>query len=251
MATPSHAALLLARCWYAAVAAVIAASIAIQVILLCIGGADANSGETGDAAGVGVRLVRLFMFFTIDSNIVVLVVCLLLLARPLRGGFWWEALRLNALVAITVTGVVYAALLAPPIQLEGWALATMVGLHVVSPIGFVAAWLCFGPRPRVRWATVPAAFVLPLAWIGMTFVRGAAVDWYPYPFLDVGSLGLGRALANAALILLAAVVLALVFRLLDAKLPSVLRGLEPGPIVRRAKEEHAGGGQQAEADRRY
>lgn len=212
----------LARGWYGVVAAVIAASIVIQVVLLFVGGSDANSGETGQSAEVGTRLVRLFLFFTIDSNIVVLIVCLLLVADPLRGGFWWEALRLNALVAITVTGVVYAALLAPNIHIGGWALATMVGLHVVSPLGFVAAWLVMGPRPRLRLTTVPAAFVLPVIWIAVTFLRGAIVDWYPYPFLDVTQIGLPAALRNAALILVGALVLAFIYRLIDAKLPSAL-----------------------------
>lgn len=214
--------LVAARIWYAFVAVVIVASIAIQILLLVTGGADANSGETGESAPVGVRLVRLFLFFTIDSNLVVLVTCLLLIADPLRRGFWWEALRLNALVAITVTGVVYATLLAPNIHIDGWALATQSGLHVVSPIGFVAAWLVFGPRRRFRWATVPAAFVLPVAWIVLTFVRGAIVDWYPYPFLDVGSIGLPAAVRNAIGIVIAAAALAVLYRLIDAKLPSLL-----------------------------
>lgn len=208
------------------IAAVIAASIAIQVVLLFTGGADANSGETGASADIGVRLVRLFLFFTIDSNIVVLVTSMLLVVAPLRGGFWWEALRLNALVAITVTGAVYAVLLAPSIHLDGWALTTMIGLHVVSPIGFVGAWLVLGPRPRFRGATIPAAFVLPVVWIAVTFIRGAIVDWYPYPFLDVGSIGLPRAIANAALIVLAAAVLAVLYRLVDARVPGLLGDTE-------------------------
>ncbi|MFI8595645.1 Pr6Pr family membrane protein [Microbacterium sp. NPDC078428] len=210
-----------ARIWYALIAAVVLASIAIQVVLLFTGGADSNSGESGDVASVGTRLVRLFMFFTIDSNIVVLITSLLLVAKPLRGGFWWEALRLNALVAITVTGIVYAVLLAPNIHIDGWALATMIGLHIVSPIGFVGAWLIFGPRPRISWATVPAAFILPAVWIAVTFIRGAIVSWYPYPFLDVVQIGLPAALLNALLILAAAALLAVLYRVIDAKMRSV------------------------------
>ncbi len=238
-----------ARLWYALVAAIVVASIAVQVVLLFTGGADANSGETGASADIGTRLVRLFLFFTIDSNIVVLVACLLLVADPMRGGFWWEALRLNALVAITVTGVVYAVLLAPNIHIAGWALATMIGLHIISPIGFVGAWLTLGPRPRFRWATVPAAFVLPAAWIAVTFIRGAAVGWYPYPFLDVGRIGLPAALLNAALILAAAALLAVVYHVVDRRVPSLLNeadggndGADPahGPTVCRGSRRRKG-----------
>ncbi|GAA2247149.1 Pr6Pr family membrane protein [Herbiconiux moechotypicola] len=216
-------ALAVSRVVHLAVAGVVAASIGIQLVLLVTGGADANSGETGEVADLGTRLVRLFLFFTIDSNLVVAVVSIVTAVNPFRPGFWWNALRLNALVAITVTGVVYMVLLAPAIHIDGWALVSMVGLHVVSPIGFVAAWLVFGPRPRFDWATVAAAFVLPVAWLAVTFIRGAIVDWYPYPFLDVRERGLPAALMNALLILVAAAVLAVLFRLVDAKLPSALR----------------------------
>ncbi len=219
-----------ARVLHAIVAVAIVASIAIQIVLLLTGGADANSGESGDSVDVGVRLVRLFLFFTIDSNIIVLITSIVLIVDPARRGFWWEALRLNALVAITVTGVVYAVLLAPHIHIGGWALVSMIGLHVVSPIGFVGAWLLLGPRRRFGWLTVPAAFVLPVIWIAVTFVRGAIVDWYPYPFLDVTSIGLGSALRNAALILAAAGALAVLYRVIDARVPSLAsssRGNEP------------------------
>ncbi len=214
--------IVMARAWYIVLAVVIVASIVIQVVLLFTGGADANSGETGESADVGTRLVRLFLFFTIDSNIVVLIVSVLLAIAPAGRGFWWEALRLNALLAITITGVVYALLIAPNLHLDGWALVTMIGLHVVSPIGFVGACLLLGPRPRFRLATIPAAFILPVAWIAITFIRGAIVDWYPYPFLDVTDIGLPAALRNALLILVAAAALAFIYRLLDARLPSLL-----------------------------
>jgi hypothetical protein len=40
------------RCWHAAIAVVVVASLVIQLALLFAGGADANSGETGGGVGV-------------------------------------------------------------------------------------------------------------------------------------------------------------------------------------------------------
>ena len=60
--------------WHVAIAAVITASLLIQLWLIFTGGADANSGEGGRAASIPVRLWRLFSFFTVESNIVVLIV---------------------------------------------------------------------------------------------------------------------------------------------------------------------------------
>jgi hypothetical protein len=36
---------------------------------------------------------------------------------------------------------------------------------------------------------VLAWLAYPAAWLGYTLIRGASVDWYPYPFVDVSQLG--------------------------------------------------------------
>jgi hypothetical protein len=44
---------------------------------------------------------------------------------------------------------------------------------------------------------VAAWLVYPLAWFVYTLARGAIVDWYPYPFVDVSELGYQAVLARA------------------------------------------------------
>lgn len=215
------------RWWHGAIAAVIIGALAIQLVLILSGGADANSGESGTALSLPVRLWRLFSFFTIESNIVVMIVCVLLVVNPLRRGVWWDVARLNALLAITITGIVFAVVLAPQVHLTGWALAATIGFHYISPWTTVLGWLIFGPRPRFRWSTLAAAFILPVAWLIYIFIQGSFTQWYPYPFLDVTKIGLGPALINAVLVIAVAVVLALANRLIDSKAPSVLRDIAP------------------------
>jgi hypothetical protein len=214
------------RWWYGSIAGIALASLLVQIVLIFTGGADANSGDTGGAVSIPVRFIRLFSYFTVDSNIVVAIVCVLLVADPRRQGRWWDALRLNALLAITITGIVYAAVLAPLIQLTGWAQAANVGFHYIVPWAMVAGWLVFGPRPRFRWGTLAAAFILPIVWLAYIFVQGPFTRWYPYPFLDVTTIGLGPALVNAVLVLVFAAVLGLVYLLIDAKVPSILHDPE-------------------------
>ncbi|WP_223624116.1 Pr6Pr family membrane protein [Microbacterium sp. EST19A] len=220
-----------ARWWYGAIAAIILGSLIIQIALLFTGGADANSGESGDSLSIGIRLWRLFSFFTIESNIVVMIVCLLLVANPLRGGPWWEVARLNALLAITITGLVYAIILAPMVHLTGWALVATIGFHYVSPWAMVLGWLLFGPRHRFTARTIAGAFILPVLWLIYIFIQGQFSLWYPYPFLDVTKIGLGSPLVNAVLVLALAAVLALVYLLIDAKVPSLLRDEASEPAL--------------------
>jgi hypothetical protein len=191
--------------------------------LIFSGGADANSGETGEAAGVGVRLWRLFSFFTIESNLIVLAVCLGLVRRPLRDGRLWNVVRLDSLLGIVITGLVFAIVLAPQVHLTGAALVATIGFHYVSPWATLLAWLVLGPRPRLTWRIVAAAFIWPVAWLLYIFVQGSFTDWYPYPFLDATELGLGVAVRNALAVLVIGLVLAAGLKVLDGKLRAPVR----------------------------
>ncbi|WP_447005636.1 Pr6Pr family membrane protein [Saccharothrix isguenensis] len=207
------------RVWHAVLAAVIAAALITQLVLLFTGGADVNSGHAEAQAPLGVRLLRLFSYFTIQSNLFVLAVSLTLVLNPRRDGRGWRVARLDALLGIAITGIVFDLVLAPLVHPVGVAWWVNLGFHRLAPLMAVLGWLLFGPRPRVDRATVARALLLwPVLWIAYTFVHGAITGWYPYPFLDATALGFAVALRNALLVLVVAVVLALVAKLLDAKL---------------------------------
>ena len=212
--------LIAARIVHAAIALVIVTSLAVQLVLLLVGGTDANTGDAQVAVGVGTRLLRLFSYFTIQSNLLVLAVSVTLAVDPGRDGRLWRILRLDALLGIGITGLVYWTLLAPLVDLRGAALAAGLGFHLVSPVATVAAWLLFGPRPRITWTTVAGAYVWPVAWTGCTFIRGALTGWYPYPFLDAATAGYPAALTAVGGVLVLGFVLVLALLVLDRRLPA-------------------------------
>lgn len=201
-------------------ALVVVVSLLVQLVLLVSGGADANSGDSELALPLGTRLVRLFSFFTIQSNLFVLGTSITLALAPQRDGPVWRVLRLDALLGIAVTGLVYWTLLAPVLDLHGAALFAGLGFHLVAPVGALAVWWLFGPRPRVTWSTVRWAFVWPLAWAVYTFVRGAVTGWYPYPFVDAGAVGYPRALLATAAVLVLGMVVVVVIERLDRRAPT-------------------------------
>lgn len=185
--------------------------------LLLTSGTDANTGDSQVEVPVTTRLVRLASYFTIQSNLLVLATSLTLALTPQRDGPVWRVLRLDALLGITVTGLVYWTLLAPTVQLRGAALATGLALHLVAPVGTLVVWWVFGPRPRITARTVAWGFVWPVAWIGGTLLHGALTGWYPYPFLDVTVVGYPRALAATAVVLALGLLVALVLRWVDRR----------------------------------
>ncbi len=208
------------RVWHATFTVVMGVCFAIQIVLLFAGGPDANSGAV--EPGLGTRLVRFFSYFTIQSNIVILVAAATLMVRPFRDGRVWRVLRLDSMIGIVITGLVFDLVLARQVHLDGLAWWLTVAFHYFSPWWALLGWLLFGPRPRISCATVALAFGWPLLWVAYTFVHGAVTGWYPYPFLDAGKLGVGDALRNTSVVVLLALVLALVFKALD-RLPTVRR----------------------------
>jgi hypothetical protein len=145
------------------------------------------------------RVIRFFGYFTILSNLLVAGTSWRVAASPQplasRPG---RVLYVDALVGIVVTGIVHWFLLRPLLSLDGadwWADKL---LHVVVPLLAVVAWLVVGPRGRVRAADVGWAVLPPVLWLAYTLVRGAAKDFYPYPFLDADAHGYPAVLATCA-----------------------------------------------------
>lgn len=50
-----------------------------------------------------------------------------------------------------------------------------------------------------------------LTWFAIALLRGTALGWYPYTFLDANALGYARVSANAVMLLAACLVTGLVF----------------------------------------
>jgi hypothetical protein len=144
-----------------------------------------------------------FSFFTIQSNIIgVTALFALVLVPRARRSPLFDGARSAAVLYMGITGVVFALLLSG-LQEELQTTIPWVDfvVHQLMPVVLVADWLVDPPRHRLpRW-TVLAWLSYPLAWFGYTLVRGEAVDWYPYPFVDVSRIGydgvLGRSVVLA------------------------------------------------------
>ena len=160
-------------------------------------------------------MIQTLSFFTIQSNILVLIVALTLVVNPDRDGPIWRILRLDALLGITITGLVFDLILIHYVHPSGWQLVATIGFHYIAPWATLLGWLLFGPRPRIDRTTMAWAFLWPIAWIAYTFIRGAVVHWYPYPFLDVDEVGYGTAIGSTLIILALAIVLVAIFRRID------------------------------------
>lgn len=154
----------------------------------------------------GTRVARYFCYFTILSNfLVALTAARLALGEPL--GRTWRVLRVNAVTGIAVTGVIHWFLLRPLLDLTGWNVVADTLLHVVVPVLAVLGWVVLGPRLVLDPRELALTAIFPAIYLVATLAHGAATGWYPYPFIDVGQLGYGHTLVNAAGVVLLLVAL--------------------------------------------
>lgn len=152
------------------------------------------------AAGALSRVADTVSYFTIWSNVVV-AVSATLAARRGAGGLLERVLRLDAVLMITITAIVYQVLLAPTATVVGWSRLTDPILHIITPLVTVLVWVAWGPRGWVSARVVALSLIVPLGWIAWMLVRGAAVGAYPYDFANVATRGAGPVAGTLGLIL--------------------------------------------------
>lgn len=167
-------------------------------------------------------LLNLFSYFTIQSNILILVAAVLIVIKPRRQSEWWGALRLAGLVGITVTGIVYSTVLAGTAEFVGAAKYYDTIVHYAVPAIAILGFFLF--TPRTRFAKSDYVFVVwPLFWLGYTLIRAGITtpnfqigkgktSYVPYEFLDIQRHGGASVTAAAAGVTVLMFVLAWLFQ---------------------------------------
>lgn len=168
--------------------------------------------------GAGELTLNFFSYFTILSNILVALALTAPVATPnSRLGRWAASEGVRAAVAmyIVVVGLTYHFLLAGVWNPQGWSLLANNLLHYVMPAAFVVDWLTFTPKGRLRWFD-PVKWLVPvLIYGGWTLLHGTLSGWWPYWFVDVDKLGLGKVMAYFAGLLVFFLIVGLVVVAID------------------------------------
>ena len=151
------------------------------------------------SAGAGRRAFmggsRVYMYYTIQSNIAIALICLIGAALMRRGrpiGSGWYTVKFVGTVAITLTGVVYCTLLAPLLGDAAWHLNNVL-THVVVPLAAITDFFVTCVGGRIPWRSVFLLTLPPAAYAVYAGI-GYAAGWefsdgvnYPYFFLNWGS----------------------------------------------------------------
>ncbi|MBL8262742.1 MAG: Pr6Pr family membrane protein [Xanthomonadaceae bacterium] len=180
-------------------AAVLLALLAWTALLLqldlTLDATHARGGSTRDA------LVLYTGYFTILSN---LFVALSASAQAWAPGsrFAGASLRGCATTAIVLVGIGYHLLLREIWDPQGWQRIADNLLHYAVPVAALAHWLWYPPRVAMPAWSPLAWMAYPALYFAYALVRGEWIGQYPYPFVDVATLGYPRVFANAGGLLL-------------------------------------------------
>ncbi len=138
---------------------------------------------------------RVFMYFTIQSNIAIAIICgigLYLIKKGSNISNTWYVIKFVGTVSITLTGVVFVVLLAPILGPYAWNIQNTL-THAVVPVVAVIDFFVVAPSARISKKNVFYVVIPPLLYAiyaGIGYIRGwefADGINYPYFFLNWGS----------------------------------------------------------------
>jgi hypothetical protein len=182
-----------ARYFAALVAAVAAFALVLQYVLLI--------RATLDTVGPVFATVRFFTYFTILSNLLVLLVSsTAAFAEDSKLGRWFArpVVRGGVALYIGVTLGIYATILRQLWEPQGAQWWADSSLHYAVPTLYLLWWLVAVPHGALRWGDLLRWLLFPLLYLCWVFLRGAFAHEYPYPFLDLNAHSLAEVLRNSA-----------------------------------------------------
>ncbi len=132
------------------------------------------------------NIVNFFSFFTVQVNTLVVIVFLLsAIFVALNKSKKLDNLRSATTVLILMVGIGFALLLA---GLEGVALTAVpwdnTVLHYIIPAAVLVDFIIDRPQTKQQFKKLLIWLAYPAVYVTYTLIRGAAVGWYPYPFLN-------------------------------------------------------------------
>ena len=155
-------------------------------------------------------VVAFFGYFTVITNIFVALASTLpvIFGRSRVGRRFGTGMVLGcATTAIVLVGIVYHVLLRNLWEPEGLQWIADVTLHYGVPISLFVYWICFPPSQRLPFWAPLAWCIYPVIYVVYVLARGEVLGSYPYPFIDVASLGYAKVLLNSLGLLVVYVVI--------------------------------------------
>ena len=177
-------------------------------------------GHDEGLPGAIFRVIDTLSYFTIWSVFLVAITMTLIYKNPNSLNIKLHAARLTSLMMISVTAIFYVLLLSADDNPISWNIYTNFLNHYFTPALTLLVFIFFGPRKWFKFKTIFQALIIPTIFLVYTFIRGAIITKYPYPFLDAHTNGYPATLLQVLTILTAGFIFLVVFYLFDKLMPA-------------------------------
>ncbi len=155
-----------------------------------------ESMDEGASLAEGVW-IYLCYFTVLTNTFVVLVLARAALAPQSRTGLNAPRIELMAVTSILFVGAVYNLLLASQWDPQGLRKLNDVILHVASPLLFTLFWL-LRSHGALNWRDALYCALWPGAYSVYALTRGAVDGFYPYYFINPGTMPWFQVASNMA-----------------------------------------------------
>lgn len=151
---------------------------------------------------IPATLVQFFSYFTILTNILVALACTFkLMPKSRYTPFFAKPKIMTAItVYIFIVGLVYNLILRQLWSPTGAQKLVDELLHTVIPLISLLYWLLFVSKQTLQWKNVLPWMWYPFLYLIYILIRGAITDLYPYPFMEVNTLGYTKVIINSILL---------------------------------------------------
>lgn len=167
--------------------------------------------------------IQFFSYFTILTNLFVTIYCTNQLLKPneKNTSILNKPETLTALmVFILIVGLVYHIALKPIWNPEGMQMILSEICHTFIPLGAFILWIISDNKKTIELKRLLKWLLYPIIYIVFVLIRGNYANFYPYPFLDVQTLGIGKVLVNSLFLLIVMIIFLILFYFIGKKLPN-------------------------------
>jgi hypothetical protein len=182
-----------------------------------------------------MSIVDFFSYFTIESNVVLVVVFAIGAAQAagvVTLGARFASLRGAATIYMAFTGLVFNLILASGGTGDLLPWVNLI-LHQTMPVVAVLEWFIWPPAVRLPLRVVGIWLIYPLAYLAYSLIRGPITGFYAYPFFDPAVQGgYGGIAAYCGALLVAFLILGLLLRGIGTLLGRLYGGIPPRRRIR-------------------
>ncbi len=199
----------------------------IYKVVLCIVGIFSLVATTGVLDG-NLNL-NIFTMFTTLSNILCIIYFIVDIIYLIHNYHkktlveWFPVLKGITTMAITLTFVVAHFVLNMSFSFDNYSNMAFLGLHYIIPIMTILDWVLFDKKGYMKiyspiiWAIAPTVY-MTIAYLSAFLGNGIGPNddsKYPYFFMDIDTLGMGKVMFNTFFIAVLYITIGYVFYFID------------------------------------